>query len=313
MLPASTDNQPPKGTNSPENGTAAENLTFPGALHASTTSAWSVGLPFRARPSLSSSRFALSVSSSLVSRHATAQPADSSLSKVKEISGDALDEAARNLPTLTSDIYTLRIHVSLDKMPFVLLDALHTHLANENHLIEVHVCIESLLRPSLHHIHERLGLEQDLMSRIRKWQAMNTPLKLFFLRPDVLVGTTPEEFSNYQQIELLPAIQGLHKGSLGRSKILELAESDPPIVSGYTEGNSRDSDDAMDVDHDLQSKGCISLDQKFLAIDGNIKLIFMDPILKMPSAFMPLNRRFLTNGPCTPCCLAQASRRTPPS
>lgn len=169
---------------------------------------------------------------------------------MKDVSGDALDEAARDLSALISDIGTLRIYVSLDEMPFALLDALHTHLMDLSLPMVVHVCTQSLLRPALQIVYESLGLERGLVSTIRKWHALNTSLKFFFLLPDAHINTTPEDSSSYQEVDLLPAIKGLAKGSLELSKILALAEGSSSVGSGNADNNCV-SGMTMDLDHYL--------------------------------------------------------------
>jgi hypothetical protein len=194
MLPTSTDEQLPEATKSPHRSTSAPHHSFPEAPHASTTSAWSIDLPLRARLSLASSPLALSGSANLPSRPAAA------------------------------DMDILRIYVPLHEMPFAWLDALHTQPSDDSHPVEIHVCVQSLLRPALQQVYESLGLERGLVSTIRNWHALGTALKFFFLHPNVPLGTGLEIVSSYQQVELLLAIKGLTKGSLELFNILALGE-----------------------------------------------------------------------------------------
>jgi hypothetical protein len=249
-MPSPSTDEPPKGSKSPNNGNIAKKPSFSGALHASTTSAWSLGLPFRAHPPLPLSTLAPSGLSSLPRGNAIPETTAASSSKMKEISGDVLNEVAHDLRALTSDIDILRIYVSLDEIPFALLDALQVHLRDLSLSVEVHVCIQSLLRPALQQVYENLGLERGLVSTIRKWQTLGTTLKFFFLRPDVPLHTDLEVYSNHQQVDLLPAIIGLAKGPLELPSVRVPAQGDRSNVSGYTDGTYGDGN-AMDLDHDF--------------------------------------------------------------
>jgi hypothetical protein len=168
--------------------------SFAGARNASTTSAWA----------------------QRSARQATFAPLKFS-PKVKELSGEALDSIDPG--TLIQGIEILRIYVSLDEMPFALLDALLPDLGN---LKEIQICLQSLLRPALQKVYENLGLERGLAFTIRKWETGVTTLGFFFLLPGEENGC--ENFGGFQEIELRTAIQGLARGSEELTRILEMAE-----------------------------------------------------------------------------------------
>jgi hypothetical protein len=197
MPPTSTDEQPPEATKSPHRSTSAQRPCFPGALHAFTTSTWSINLLLRARPSLASSPLVLSGSTNLPSRPAAAELAQTLSTRVKELSDDALNQAACNLSALTGDIDILRIYVPLDEIPFALLDALHTQPLDDSHQAEIYVCVQSLWCPALQQVYESLSLERGLVSTIRKWHALVTAHKFFFVRTSVPLGTGLEVFCSY--------------------------------------------------------------------------------------------------------------------
>jgi hypothetical protein len=48
-------------------------------------------------------------------------------------------------------------------------------------LKEIHICLQSLLRPALQKAYENIGLERGITSTIRKWEVVDTALRFFFL------------------------------------------------------------------------------------------------------------------------------------
>jgi hypothetical protein len=197
--------------------------SFAGARNASTTSAWA----------------------QRSTRQATFAPLKFS-PKVKELSGEALDGIDPS--TLTQGVEILRIYISLDEMPFALLDALLPDLGN---LKEIHICLQSLLRPALQKVYENLGLERGLTFTIRKWEAGVTTLKFFFLLPGVETGC--ENFGGFQEIELGTAIQGLAGGSEELTRILEMAErgASHARLEVSSDANGNNDGNGMDLDEYL--------------------------------------------------------------
>ena len=209
--------------------------SFPGAPHAATTSAWSSGLPIRA---IQTPIHPFTFSSS------SARPPLS----VKELSGDALDGVTSELAILIQNTNILRIYAPLDEMPFAFLDALITDILDATSLTEIHMCIQSLLRPALQSIYESLGLGQGFVSAIRKWANTKTTLKFFFLPPESSVSV---KFDTYQEVNLLPAIRGLARGSADLCEILARAEgrsSETSSVSLSQAENAEGGKESMEVD-----------------------------------------------------------------
>jgi hypothetical protein len=197
--------------------------SFAGARNASTTSAWA----------------------QRSTRQATLAPLKFS-PKVKELSGEAFDGIDPG--TLIQGIEILRIYVSLDEMPFALLDTL---LPDSEGLKEIHICIQSLLRPALQKVYENLGLERGLTSTIRKWEFGATTIKFFFLLPGVEAGC--ENFRGFQEIELGTAIQGLARGSEELTRILEMAErgASHARLEVSSDANGNNGGNRMDLDECL--------------------------------------------------------------
>lgn len=209
--------------------------SFPRSPHAATTSAWSSSLPIRAmqtpiHPYTYSGSFARSYPS------------------VKELSGDLIDGVTSNLATLVQNTNILRLYAPLDEIPFAFLDALVTEILVAPLLTEIHMCIHSLLRPALQSIYESWGLERGFISAIRKWANTKTTLKFFFLLPGSSVSV---KFDTYQDVNLLPAIRGLARGSAELWDILAQAEcrsSETSSVSLGAAEHSQGGKEAMEVD-----------------------------------------------------------------
>jgi hypothetical protein len=186
-------------------GTEKPAPDFAGVRNASTTSAWAFRSPRYADTPLSPfpQKFSNSPSSIL-----TTSP------NGKELSGGALDAASSDPVAFIEGIQILRVYVSLDEMPFALLDVIYTHLQSSGNLEEVHICIQSLLRSALQKVHDNFGLERALTSTIRKWAAGSTALKFFFLLPGVATSSPCVTFDSYQEVDLLTAIRESTRGSV---------------------------------------------------------------------------------------------------
>ena len=225
--------------------------SFAGNLNVFTTSAWSFASPAQASAPCSPSP--LRCSTSYRSFGTTPVPADTltSLQKVKELSGDALDVATTQEPSLLiKDVKVLRIYVQLDELPFVLLDAVYIQSQASGSLRELHICIQSFLRPALQDIQNSYGLKLALTSTMRKWTTSNTVLKSFFLVPKGTFGPGYVDSSSYQEVDLWTAIAGLDEGSVELTDILRKAEGRLPIAQGAFNSTVGDVDDGdmMDLD-----------------------------------------------------------------
>jgi hypothetical protein len=182
--------------------------TFAGARNASTTSAWAQRPRFQTDTPFSPG----------IRRPAL---------NVKELSGDALETASSDPGTFIEGLEIARIYVTLEEMPFVLLDALYTHLQDSTDLKEVHICVQSLLHAALQNVHENLGLKRSLTATVRKWAATRTALKFLFIRPDV--ATTCENIDGFQEVNLFSAIKRRPKVSVELTQILDQAELGVPF------------------------------------------------------------------------------------
>jgi hypothetical protein len=181
--------------------------TFMGARNASTTSAWTQCPRLQAdRPFTPGFR--------------------SPALEMKELSGDTFETASSDPVAFIEGMEIVRIYVMLEEMPFVLLDALYTHLQDSTDLKEVHICIQSLLRAVLQNVHENLGLKRALTAATRKWAATRTALKFLFIRPDV--ATTCENIDGFQEVNLFSAIKRRPKVSVELTQILDQAELGVP-------------------------------------------------------------------------------------
>jgi hypothetical protein len=234
---------------------------FPGALNASSNSAWSFGslapaTPSPLRQAFTCSSFAVATSS---------QGALASSFNLKELSGDALDTAAENPTQLLTNVEVLRIFVQFDHIPFAPLDMLLEHSRTSESFRELHLCIQSQLRPALQDVQENLGLERALISTIRKWTASTTVIKFFFFPkvasiskdqdPDnhgeIAPNPNYKKFTKYQEVDLSTAIAGIAEASDEVHDILALAEGRfsviPPLTSNAVV-NDVGGDDMIDLD-----------------------------------------------------------------
>jgi hypothetical protein len=146
------------------------------------------------------------------------------------------------------------MYISFDEIPFALLDALYNFLQGSDDLEEIHLCIQSHLRPAIQDINDNFGLQRALTSAIRKWSSLNTALKFFFLLPDIDQGSHCIIFTSYQEANVLTAIKDLNNTPAELTENLALAERSPPTQPPLMSGpilNNRDSGDIMDVDEYL--------------------------------------------------------------
>jgi hypothetical protein len=167
---------------------------------------------------------------------------------VKELSGHALETASSDLVAFIEGVETVRIYINLDEMPFVLLDALYTHLQDSTDLKEVNICIQTLLLPALQDLQENFGLERALTATIRRCTAKRTALRFLFLR--LGVATSCEKFDGFQEVDLFTAIKDLAKGSVELTEILAQTERGAPSIqtSASTLNDDKVVESGMDLD-----------------------------------------------------------------
>jgi hypothetical protein len=190
-------------------------------LQTHTTAAWVSNSTEVSSPPFSASSPRLS---KLTDSSEVQSTAATSLPKVKELSGDSLGIANSDLSALIEGIDTLRMYVSLEELPFALLEELSAQLEGGGDLKEMNICITSSLRPVLQAIHESIGLERGLTFIIRKWENTSTTLKFFFFLPQPEGTHDRMDFKRYQEADLTTAIHGLVDGSAELSEVLAVAE-----------------------------------------------------------------------------------------
>jgi hypothetical protein len=121
---------------------------------------------------------------------------------------------------LHGDVQILRIYLSLEHLPPQCLDEMYAHFQQHNvsPILEIHLCVRSLLRPCLQDIDEDPALEQAMTSMVANWSTVNTTFKFFFLRPGV--PTDRDRFQNFVEKDLVRAIEGLKEHDVELSEIL---------------------------------------------------------------------------------------------
>jgi hypothetical protein len=121
---------------------------------------------------------------------------------------------------LNGDVQILRIYLSLSHLPPQCLDEMHAYFQQHNvsPILEIHLCVRSLLRPCLQDIAEDSALEQAMTSMVANWAAVTTTFKFFFLRPGV--PTDRDRFQNFVEKDLVRAIEGLKEHDVELSEIL---------------------------------------------------------------------------------------------
>jgi hypothetical protein len=121
---------------------------------------------------------------------------------------------------LNGDIQTLRMYLSFEHLPPQCLDEMYAYFQQHDvhPLLEIHLCVRSLLRPCLQDFAEDSALEQAMTSMVANWAAVNTTFKFFFLRPGV--PTDRDRFQNFVEKDLVRAIEGLKEHDVELSEIL---------------------------------------------------------------------------------------------
>jgi hypothetical protein len=161
---------------------------FAGNSNASTTSAWSFGAPAKQHAPFAPTSLRFSTTPSSFDAATATFGVFPSSSNVKELSGEALENATATDPVaLLQDVKVLRLYVEVDEVPFALLDQVYTQAHTAGTLREMQVCIQLSLRPALQDIQNSIGLKRAMRSTMRKWAASNTPLRFFFPLPNVTI------------------------------------------------------------------------------------------------------------------------------
>jgi len=125
-----------------------------------------------------------------------------------------------HVTVLSGDVDILRIYLPLDQFPPYCMAEIYTHVQQQstNSLVEIHLCVRSLLRPCLQDMNENDELKEAVMDMVLNWKAVNTDIKFYFLRKGVRADR--DCFQNFIEKDLMRAIKGLPDGDVELSEIL---------------------------------------------------------------------------------------------
>jgi len=121
---------------------------------------------------------------------------------------------------LGGDVHILRIYLPLDQLPPYCIDEIYIYFQQQSSksLVEIHLCIRSLLRPCLQDVDENNELKEAVMNMVSNWKAVNTNIKFYFLRKGVQANR--DCFQHFIEKDLMRAIKGLQDGDVELSEIL---------------------------------------------------------------------------------------------